>query len=127
MENYCDNFCAIDFNRDKNFAWYSDRSMNAFPMPVRWGEKIVNLFRQKEIEKACHYIDMAETLLKKKYLCMKLYDDGYECVRETIYAKGKEQARIYLSFMIKMFLKSKDFNEKVFGMQMDAEFSLQYR
>ena len=57
--NYSDRFCAIQDMRNGR-AWYADISMTAFDMPLRWAEKIVELFRAGNIEKACHYIDMVQ-------------------------------------------------------------------
>lgn len=56
---YSDNFCSIaDMGCKK--AFYCDRSGNYFVMSLRWAEKIVLLFREGNMERACHYIDMAE-------------------------------------------------------------------
>ena len=57
MVDYTDNFCTIsDMGNGK--AFYADRSMTAFQMPIRWAEKIIELFNQGNIKKACHYLDM---------------------------------------------------------------------
>lgn len=56
---YTDNFCSIsDMGNHK--AFYCDHYGNYFVMPLRWAEKIIELFRNGNIEKACHYIDMAQ-------------------------------------------------------------------
>lgn len=64
MENYTDNFCSLDFSFSKNCAWYADISMTSFPIPTKWAEKIVRLFRARMFEKGCHYIDMAFNVWK---------------------------------------------------------------
>lgn len=56
---YSDNFCSIADMGSKK-AFYCDRSGNWFVMPLRWAEKIITEFRNGNIQKACHYIDMVE-------------------------------------------------------------------
>ena len=66
--DYADNFCTFSYMGEINIdkVWYADISGLAFPMPTRWAKKIVDLLRDNQIEKACHYIDMAKSLLEPK-------------------------------------------------------------
>ena len=63
---YSDNFCTMRYLGD-GYALYTDRSGDYFPVPLRWAEKIIDLFSHGDIKKACHYIDMAKEKQPKDF------------------------------------------------------------
>lgn len=59
MEMYRD--CCYEFvDKGDGKAWLFTRWGHYFPMPKRWAEKVIELLKSGNINKACHYIDLAE-------------------------------------------------------------------
>lgn len=99
MLDYIDSGCRLQDMGDYNVgrAFYSDRwCTTSFDMPLRWAEKIVDLFRAGNIEKAYHYIDMAEAVclrMRGEYYA-KFYSGGEE------YEIRTEDSDLYTRYLI---------------------------
>lgn len=65
---YEDSFCRIDIYKEEGFALYGAALGAAIAMPIRWAYKVRDLFRSGQIDKACHYIDMAESVGNRRYV-----------------------------------------------------------
>ena len=96
MLDYIDSGCRLQDMGDYNVgrAFYSDRwCTTSFDMPLRWAEKIVDLFRAGNIEKAYHYIDTEDSDLYTRYLIYEIrpYKPSNKLIH-TAYSKDGAEA-----------------------------------